>query len=632
MNFRPNFSAGIQTFVALTRRALPLAVLLLTACSGGTGSGTTSPALSGVAAVGTPIVNGVIKVACATGSGIRGTTDSSGAWSVTLTNQTLPCAVELSGGTINGVANAVAYHAIATSVGTVNLTPITDLVTANLVGNASLSTWFAGLSASPSSLSTITSANVNAAITKLSTALSGLTELSTTNPITVTFTPTSGNPSDDMLTALANAMTSNNTSYSALLSGVATTTITLPAGFNNAVTTAYASTASGSVSISATATTTAQSLTAGTAMTSFIPLAGTGGTKPYTYSYAGTLPAGLSFSASTGAVTGTPTAVYSTANIVFSVQDAKGVVANTTSTVSFTVGDASPTITATANTTAQSLTNGAMMTSFSPLTTSGGAAPYTYSITSGTLPAGLSLNASTGAATGTPTAVYPAANVIFSVKDAYNAVASTTSTVSVAVGAISATANTAAQSLTVGTAMASFSPLTASGGTAPYTYSITSGTLPTGLSFSTSLGTVTGIPALSSAAANVVFSVQDANNVVASTTSSVSFTAGPTGYVYQGGLTWMPISATTYTWSAANTYCTTTTINGTSGWRLPTQLELSALYNAYPNNSSVLTAQGWTLIFTWSSTPYSAGSHYGVHLTFGGVGATYDTDTRYVTC
>ena len=184
-----------------------------------------------------------------------------------------------------------------------------------------------------------------------------------------------------------------------------------------------ASASNGSVSITATATTTAQSLTVGTAMTSFTPLTPGGGATPYTYSYGGTLPAGLSFDTSTGAVTGTPTATYTTANVVFSVQDAHGVVANTTSTVSFTVGAASPTITATATTTAQSLTVGTAMTSFSPLTPSGGAAPYTYSITSGTLPAGLSLDASSGAVTGTPSATYTTANVVFSVKDANNVVA-----------------------------------------------------------------------------------------------------------------------------------------------------------------------------------------------------------------
>ncbi len=387
-----------------------------------------------------------------------------------------------------------------------------------------------------------------------------------------------------------------------------------------------------SATITATANTTAQSLTVGTAMASFSPLTPSGGATPYTYSISsGTLPTGLSLNPSTGAVTGTPTATYSTANVVFSVKDAKGVVASTTSTVSFTVVAAPVAISATATTTAQSLTVGTAMASFSPLTPSGGATPYTYSVTTGTLPAGLSLNASTGAVTGTPSATYTAANVVFSVKDTNNVVASTTSTVSFTVVAatpsITATATTTAQSLTVGTAMTSFSPLTPSGGATPYTYSVTTGTLPAGLSLNASTGAVTGTPSAAYSAANVVFSVQDANAVVASTTSSVSFTAGPTGYVYQGGLTWMPISATTYTWSAANTYCTTTTINGSSGWRLPTDTELSALFT-----SGAMTGQGWALNNTWSSTPISAGFHYLVNLIIGIVSAGVDTNTVYVTC
>lgn len=92
-----------------------------------------------------------------------------------------------------------------------------------------------------------------------------------------------------------------------------------------------------SANISATSNTSAQSLTVGTAMVSFQPLIASGGATPYTYSYTGTLPAGLNFNASSGAVTGTPTAVYANANLVFSVKDVNNVVATTTSTVSFNV-------------------------------------------------------------------------------------------------------------------------------------------------------------------------------------------------------------------------------------------------------------------------------------------------------
>jgi hypothetical protein len=101
----------------------------------------------------------------------------------------------------------------------------------------------------------------------------------------------------------------------------------------------------------------------------------------------------------------------------------------------------------------------------------------------------------------------------------------------------------------------------------------------------------------------------------------------PTGFVSQGGLTWMPINSSTKNWSGANAYCTNTAINGQTGWRLPTRDELKALYD-----SGAMKGQGWTLNYTWSSTPYSSGSHYGVNLGYGNVLPGDDTVEFYVTC
>jgi len=92
--------------------------------------------------------------------------------------------------------------------------------------------------------------------------------------------------------------------------------------------------------ISATAgATTTVSGTQNTAITSFSPFSSvTGGYSPYTYYVsAGTLPTGITLNPSTGLVSGTPTAAYSTASVTFSVQDANQQVAVTTSTVSFTI-------------------------------------------------------------------------------------------------------------------------------------------------------------------------------------------------------------------------------------------------------------------------------------------------------
>ncbi|HEY1875208.1 MAG TPA: Ig domain-containing protein [Steroidobacteraceae bacterium] len=68
--------------------------------------------------------------------------------------------------------------------------------------------------------------------------------------------------------------------------------------------------------------------------------------------------------------------------------------------------------------TSSSLPNGQVGTAYSAsLAATGGIAPYTWSITSGALPAGVSLNASTGAISGTPTAAASNTSVTFQVGD-----------------------------------------------------------------------------------------------------------------------------------------------------------------------------------------------------------------------
>jgi hypothetical protein len=101
----------------------------------------------------------------------------------------------------------------------------------------------------------------------------------------------------------------------------------------------------------------------------------------------------------------------------------------------------------------------------------------------------------------------------------------------------------------------------------------------------------------------------------------------PAGYVSQGGLTWMPVSHSD-TWGNANTYCTTTTINGQMGWRLPTTVELSALFT-----SGAMNGQGWILDGTWSSIPGGgAFIHQSVNLIDGSANWFGDAGNGRVTC
>ena len=164
-----------------------------------------------------------------------------------------------------------------------------------------------------------------------------------------------------------------------------------------------------------------------------IPLATAGatqyGTPPYTwYIVSGSIPAGLTFTGSTGVISGSPTTVTASTPVVFGVKDSNGFVADVTQSITFQVF-AVPS--ATADNTGKTYTVGTAITSYSPLSAvSNGVSPYNYSITSGTLPAGLSYGSGsggTGIVSGTPTTA-GSASVTFSVSDNNGVAAATTAT------------------------------------------------------------------------------------------------------------------------------------------------------------------------------------------------------------
>jgi len=252
------------------------------------------------------------------------------------------------------------------------------------------------------------------------------------------------------------------------------------------------------------------------------------GTAPYTYFVsAGVLPTGIVIASGNGVVSGTATVAQSAANVTFSVKDVNNVVASTTTTRSFEITVIPISATAGATSTVLGYQNTAI-TSFNAFSSvNNGTVPYTYFVSSGTLPTGVTINSSTGLVSGTPTVTYSTANVTFSVRDVNNVVASTTSTVSFTVNApISATAGaTTTVSATQNSAISSFNPFSSvTGGYTPYTYFISSGTLPTGITINSSTGLVSGTPTVVQGASNVVFSVRDNQNTNAATTVTVSFT------------------------------------------------------------------------------------------------------------
>jgi hypothetical protein len=121
-------------------------------------------------------------------------------------------------------------------------------------------------------------------------------------------------------------------------------------------------------------------------------------------------------------------------------------------------------------------------------------------------------------------------------------------------------------------------------------------------------------------------------NISASSNGKTAFsvlavTGYPAGYVAQGGLIWMAVTAVPYTWTNANAYCTGT-INGLTGWRMPTPTELSALYG-----SGVINGHGWMLGATWSSTASGfPGVYTIVALINGAVTTSPDATPAFVSC
>ncbi len=273
------------------------------------------------------------------------------------------------------------------------------------------------------------------------------------------------------------------------------------------------------------------SLPGGTQFASYTTtLQATGGVLPYSWAKtAGTLPAGLTVSSS-GVISGTPTAAGTATGLVFQVSDSASHTAST-SPLSLTITAATgPTVTT------SSLPSGTQNVSYSTtLAATGGTTPYTWTKTSGTLPAGLSL-ASNGVISGTPTVAGTQSGLVFTATDA-NGLTGSSSSLSITI-ASSGTLTVTTNSLSTGQQGQAYSvQLSAANGTVPYTWSQTAGSLPNGITLS-STGLLSGTPTVNGSFTGLVFRVTDNTSTTAdspsltmtiNTASSSNLYIGPVG-------------------------------------------------------------------------------------------------------
>lgn len=210
------------------------------------------------------------------------------------------------------------------------------------------------------------------------------------------------------------------------------------------------------------------------------------GSTPITWSVqSGSLPTGLTLNTSTGVISGT---VSATGAYSFTIRATNGV-GYDDQAFTGSVSGVAPIITTTSL--------GPLWRAFavSGLTVAAsGSATITYAVTAGSLPAGLSLNTSTGAITGTPSATgsysftITATNSYGSDDQAYSgSVSQSTPVIS----------TTTLNAIKLNTAFSQTLALSSGGPT--ITWTVQSGTLPTGLTLNSSTGAIAGTPTVSGA-------------------------------------------------------------------------------------------------------------------------------------
>jgi alpha-tubulin suppressor-like RCC1 family protein len=229
------------------------------------------------------------------------------------------------------------------------------------------------------------------------------------------------------------------------------------------------------------------------------------------FAVTGTLPAGLSINASTGVISGTPSALAAAASFTITATNPGG---SASGSLSITVKDLPPTAPVYSSGSLVCI-KGSACSLAAPGNGTGG--PVVSYAISPALPAGLSITAGTGAIVGTPTIVSAATSYTVT---ATNSGGTAPANLSITVNDVPPGAPVYASSLVCTKGSACTSPAPTSSGGAVVSYAVT-GTLPAGLSINSTTGVVSGTPSVVAAAASFTIT---ATNTGGSATGSLSIT------------------------------------------------------------------------------------------------------------
>ena len=240
------------------------------------------------------------------------------------------------------------------------------------------------------------------------------------------------------------------------------------------------------------------------------PIAVSGGSKPYAFAVStGSLPAGLTLSASTGVISGTPAITSGGHAYSFTIRVTDAASQSQSVSIVGTVATNPVGGVQIVSTTIPGIAVGTVSTGVS---TSGGVTPLTFSISSGALPTGLSINTTTGAITGTVPISQGNANYGFSINVVDSAGITASKPFTGTVNAGSSVLSILSTQLSPATAGVAYSfPMTVSGGTTPYAFTVSTGSLPAGLSVNPTTGVISGTPGITSGGQAYSFTIRVAD-------------------------------------------------------------------------------------------------------------------------
>lgn len=170
--------------------------------------------LSGLAVTGAPVAHAAVSVRCIGGTAVGGSTDSDGAWKVSLTDPAFPCLVTVSGGNL---AATEALYALALSSANLNVTPLTGLIVASAAQAAP-----AALASNAASALTAAAQALAQGRSRVDASLqaSGYSPLAS-DPLTTPFKAVAGDAHDDLIATLMRSLADENMGYDTLLATLA---------------------------------------------------------------------------------------------------------------------------------------------------------------------------------------------------------------------------------------------------------------------------------------------------------------------------------------------------------------------------------------------------------------------------